>query len=160
MQKTIEEIKKAFESKILVKILYVVGIVLIAMLIFSAGIVVGFRKASFGNSWGEHYKDNFGMRAFPRPDFRGGMMNNFPNANGAIGEIIKIELPTIIVRDKDNIEKVILIKDDTRIEKVRDEIKTTDLKISDFVVIIGTPNAQGQIEAKFIRIMPAPEFLK
>ena len=34
-----------------------------------------------------------------------------------------------------------------------------DLKIDDFVVVIGTPDEQGQIEAKFIRIMPSPDLL-
>ena len=38
---------------------------------------------------------------------------------------------------------------------MKSNITTNDLKLGDFVVVIGTPNAQGQIEAKFIRVMPA-----
>jgi hypothetical protein len=81
--------------------------------------------------------------------------DNFPNAHGAIGKIIKKELPTIIVQDKDNTEKVVLIKADTQIQKIKEKATQADLKIDDFIVVIGTPNEQGQIEAKFIRIMPA-----
>ncbi|MFA6353629.1 MAG: hypothetical protein WCW93_01715 [Candidatus Paceibacterota bacterium] len=151
MKKIYEDIKKVFESRITLKVLCVLGVIIVALLIFSAGITVGFRKASFGRAWGDNYEHNFGMRP-NRPMFG---QDNFPNANGAIGKIIKITLPTIIVQDKDNTEKVILLKDDTKIQKMMSEIKASDLIIDDFVVIIGSPNAQGQIEAKLIRIMPA-----
>jgi hypothetical protein len=58
------------------------------------------------------------------------------------------------VQDKNNIEKVILINTNTQIQEMRGNVATGDLKIDDFVVVIGTPNPQGQIEAKFIRVMP------
>jgi hypothetical protein len=148
MKKIYEDIKKVFESKVSFRILGGIGIVIVLLLIFSAGITVGFHKASFGHAWGENYERNFGMMP-GRP-----MFDNFPNAGGAIGKIIKIELPTIIVQDKDNTEKVILIKNDTQIQKMKNSITTKDLKIDDFIVVIGVPNGQGQIEAKFIRIMP------
>lgn len=147
-----ESVKKILESKVVIKVLYGIGIVLVAMVIFYAGITVGFHKASFGHAWGENYERNFGMMQ-NRPMFG---QDNFPNANGAIGKIIKITLPTIIVQDRDNIEKVILIKSDTQIQKLRENITTNDLKVDDSIVVIGTPNGQGQIEAKFIRIMPLP----
>jgi hypothetical protein len=145
-----ENIKKFFESKLLLRILCGIGILIIALIIFYAGVTVGIYKASFGRAWAENYERNFGFG----PDHPLSGINNFPNANGAIGKIIKIELPTIIVQDKDNTEKVILTTDDTQIQKMKENIATSDLKISDFVVVIGTPNAQGQIEAKFIRVMP------
>ena len=159
MQKIQEKLKKALESKMLVKFLYGTGIVIVAMLIFSLGVVVGFHKASFGRDWGEHYNENFGMeRHSGRMGI--GLMGHFPNSHGAIGKIIKIELPTLIVQGKDNTEKVILTKEDTKLQKIREEIKVSDLKVDDFIIIIGSPNAQGQIEAKFIRVLPNPELLK
>jgi hypothetical protein len=155
MKKIHEKLEKVFKSKVFVGILYGFGVAVVVVFIFSAGVSVGFHKASFGRAWGENYKNNFGMK----PDFPNFMGDNFPNAHGAIGKIIKIELPTIIVQDKDNTEKVILIKDDTQIEKMKDKIQTGDLKLDDFVVVIGSPNDKGQIEAKFIRLMPMPDFL-
>jgi len=155
MKKIYEDIKKVFESKIPTRILIGIGIVIVAMLIFSAGVSVGFHKASFGRAWGENYERNFGMRP-ERPIFG---RDNFPNAHGAIGKIIKIELPTIIVQDKGNIEKVVLIKDDTKIQKMMTSITASDLAVNDYTVVIGSPNEQGQIEAKLIRIMPSPELL-
>ncbi len=150
MKKIFEDIKKVFESKVSFRILSGIGIGVVVLLIFSAGVSVGFHKASFGRAWGDNYERNFGMRP-NRPMFGN---DNFPNANGAIGKIIKITLPTIIIQDKNNTEKVVLIKDDTKIQKMMANIKATDLSIDDFAIVIGSPNTQGQIEAKFIRIMP------
>lgn len=154
MKKINEKLEKIFKSKILIGMIYAFGILIIAGLIFSAGISVGFRKAQFNRAWGEHYKNNFGMT--PPPMFR---ENAMPNAHGAVGKVIKIENSNIIVQDKDNIEKVVLVKEDTQIQRAKEQIKISDLKTDDFVVVIGSPNDQGQIEAKFIRLMPNPDFM-
>ncbi len=153
MRKLHEKIVNFFESRVLVGIFYGVGIIIILGLIFSAGVSVGFHRASFGRAWGENYERNFGM--LPSPGFNNLSGPNFPNAHGAVGKIIKITIPSIIVADKDNTEKVILLSSDTKIQKIRTPANQTDLAINDFVVVIGSPNPQGQIEAKFIRIMPA-----
>jgi hypothetical protein len=162
MKKIYEDMRKVFEAKVSFRILCGIGIGIIAMLIFSAGIIVGFHKASFGRAWGENYNENFGMGhriASMGGIEKTGMMDYFPNAHGAVGKIIKIELPNIIVQDKDNTEKSVLIGADTKIQQGRIDVATADLKIDDFVVIIGTPDDKGIIEAKFIRVLPQPEFL-
>jgi len=155
------EVKKVFGSKIFKGVIYVLGIFIVASFIFRAGVFVGFNRASFGHDWNDKYTENFG------PAQRGKFMmgDNFdnsrdmPNAHGAIGKIIKIELPTIIVMDdKDQVEKVILINDKTDIREMREKINKEDFKVDDFIVVIGSPNQQGQIEAKLIRILPAPMF--
>lgn len=157
MKKIHEKLMKVFESKVLTRVLIIVGIVIIFLLTFSAGVSVGFHKASFGRAWGDNYERNFGMKPnFPGPGFG---RDNLPNAHGAVGKIIKIEMPSIIVQGKDNIERVVLIGVDTKVEKMRENISVNDLKLDDFVVVIGAPNDQGQILAKFIRLMPAPDFL-
>ena len=151
MNKISENFVKIFESKIAFKILCGIGIILAALIIFYAGVNVGFHKASFGHDWGENYERNFGFGPDDHPLFGN---DNFPNANGAIGKIIKIELPTIIVQDKDNTEKVVYVDNNTKIEKMMQSISFSDLSVNDFVVVIGSPNEQGQVEAKFIRVMP------
>ena len=150
MKKILEDIKKVFESKTSFRILCAIGIVIVVLFIFAAGFNVGFHKASFGHAWEENYERNFGVRT----DYPIFGKDNFPNAHGAIGGIIKVELPTIIVQDKDNTEKVVLIGDDTKIQQGSLDIKMADLKIDDFVVVIGAPDDKGIIEAKFIRVMP------
>jgi hypothetical protein len=50
----------------------------------------------------------------------------------------------------------VVIKEDTAIMRFRETIKPSDLKVDDSIVVIGEPNDAGQIEAKFIRVMPSP----
>ncbi|MBU0612227.1 hypothetical protein KKA39_01085 [Patescibacteria group bacterium] len=156
MKKIYKRLIKLFESRILIGVLSGIGIIVVIILIFSAGVSVGFHKASFGRAWGENYGRNFGMKP-GGPHFLG--RDNFPNAHGAAGKIIKKETPIIIVQDKDGTEKIILTNDQTKIQKMQKNIGVSDLKIDDFIVTIGSPNNKGQIEAKFIRLMPFPDFL-
>lgn len=60
----------------------------------------------------------------------------------------------LIIKDRDGTEKIILVTDKTEIRKFRETVKLSDLKIDDYVVVIGEPNDAGQVEAKLIRIMP------
>jgi len=156
MEKIEEKINKALESKVLVRILLLIGILIIAILIFSAGISVGFHKAAFGRAWGEHYYENFGISDHRFLDI--GPSDDFPSAHGAAGKIIKTNQSTVIVTEENNIEKIVLITDDTKIEKGRVKIQPSELQIDDFIVVVGSPNNQGQIEAKLIRVMPSPKF--
>jgi hypothetical protein len=150
MNKIREDVIKVFESKTSFRILCGIGILIAALLIFFTGVTVGIHKASFGHAWEENYERNFGFGP-DQPIFD---RDNLPNSNGAIGKIIKIESPTIIVQDKDNTEKVVLISNDTKIEEMREAVTLNDLKLNDFIVVIGSPDNKGQIEAKFIRVMP------
>jgi hypothetical protein len=140
------DIKKMFESKKVLVIMCIIGVLIIFAGIFKAGETIGFHRASFRCNWGSNYEKNFGM-------MRG--FDDLPNANGSIGKIIKVELSTIVVQDRDGLEKVILIGDDTVIRLMMQNVASFYLKVNDSVVVIGSPNAQGQIEAKLIRIMPA-----
>ncbi len=146
-----KKLKSISESKKFKIILYVFGIIIVVSAIFQAGVFVGFHKASFRGDWDDNFSRNFGAR-------HGSIFSdeNSPNANGAIGKIISINSPTMILEDNDNTEKVILIKDDTVIKNMRDNATSSDLTVDKFVIVIGSPNAQGQIEAKLIRILPEP----
>lgn len=152
---------KITESKILRLVIYILGGLVLVIFIFQAGMIVGFRKASFGRDWGDNYTNNFGS---PHKFFKlGGDLGDFgnlPNAHGAIGKIIKVELPTIVVFDgKDQTEKIILITDQTEIRQAHDMVDKSQLKIDEYVIVLGEPNATGQIEARLIRFIPAPPAL-
>ncbi len=127
------------------------------ILIFSAGMFVGGQKARFSFRWAEQYQRNF---AGPRQGFMGNWMN-FPmgemmGAHGVFGQIMKIDNSEIVIKGGDNVEKIVLVKDDTVIRSLQNNLKLSDLKVNDYIVVIGDPNDKGQIEAKFIRIMPPP----
>ncbi len=132
----------------------ILGCLIVALLIFQAGMFVGFKKAGFSYRVGEQYFRQ--MNGRPNDQFMGMNRGDFENSHGAIGKIISISLPSVIISDKDNTEKTILISSSTDIRKFKDSIKPEDLKINDFVTVIGNPNDKAEIEARLVRIMPDP----
>lgn len=153
------KIKNLLESDKAKHIVIGIGIAVVALFIFQAGVLVGFKKAEFSGRMGDNYYKTFGERGNPRgmpPTF--GIMRGIDpsNPHGTVGKIAGIALPQIIVADRDGTEKTIIIDTKTDIRSLRDSIKSEMLKVGDFVTIIGEPNNQGQIEARLIRIMPTP----
>jgi hypothetical protein len=150
------KLKDLSQSKTLRGIIIGLCIFLAIALIFQAGVFVGYKKAEFSGHFGDNYSRAFGG---DRPEI--GMMKNFPRdiftgGHGAAGKILRISLSSIVVADRDNVEKVIAIDTDTSVKNFRNDIKVADLKIGDFVVVLGSPDEGGQIIAKLIRLMPEP----
>ncbi|MFZ3063557.1 MAG: hypothetical protein WA148_07460 [Actinomycetota bacterium] len=117
---------------------------------FGIGVFVGTQKARFSYRWAEHYYKNFGGpgRQFFR-DLRG---RDFVDGHGVFGEIIKIEGNALVVKSKRGVEKSVVVSKDTTIRRGGETIKVKDLKVNDSIVVIGSPNEKGQIEAKLIRV--------
>jgi len=142
------------QSKTFRRVLWGIGIAIILLAAFKAGEFVGFRKASFSYRWGENYYRSF---TGPRGGFFGELGGrDFMMGHGTSGTIVKVATSTLVVQDRDNAEKVILITKNTVVNRFRDTIPASDLKENDNVVIIGSPNDAGQIEAKLIRVLPPP----
>ena len=133
-----------------------VGVFIILAFVFQAGMFVGLKKAEFSGRLGENYGRIFGEERGP------GMMNgtfgmpfdNIPGGHGAVGEVLKISSSTIVVAEPGNVEKIVTINGETIIRKNRDEIKTNNIKVGDFVSVLGEANNNAEIEARFIRVMP------
>jgi hypothetical protein len=131
----------------------IVGLILI-LFVFKLGMVVGERKADFSHQWSDNYHTNF---AGPQGGFFKDFGDkNFIEANGTFGQIIKIDGSTIVVKGQNDVEKTVIAGEKVQIKRLNEDIKITDLKVDDYIVIIGESNDSGQIEAKFIRIMPPP----
>lgn len=145
------DFNKFFQSKLFKGMLLGIGVFIVILLIFKLGMFVGFKKANFSFRWGENYHRNFaGPEGGFFQEFEG---KDFIDAHGVFGQIIKIDGSTLIIKGNDNVEKIVLVKDDTTIMSLREKIKVNDLKINDNIVVVGDPNDFGQIEAKLIRIM-------
>jgi len=133
-------------------IIGIAGFVIVG-LIFGAGMFVGGMKAKFSYRWAESYHKNF---AGPREGFLGDWQSfprgDFIEGHGAFGEIIQISDTDLVVKGRGDVEKVIITTEDTTIQKGRETIKKEELKVGDQIVIIGSPNEEGQIEAKLIRV--------
>ena len=149
-----EHIKKVFGESQVKKVICILGYILVALIIFQAGMFVGLKRAGFAFRTGEQYFRQ--MNGRPNDQFMGMNRGDFGNSHGAIGKIISINLPTIIISDIDNTEKTITLSTSTDIKKFKDSIKAEDLKVNDLVTVIGNPNDKAEIEAKLIRIMPDP----
>jgi len=124
----------------------------VLVLVFGAGVKIGTLKARYSYHWADNYHRNF---AGPR----GGFLNNwqrfpagdFINGHGSFGEIIEMKDNCFVIKDSENVEKIIVTDENTTIIKGRKIIKD-GLKVGDRVVVIGTPNDEGQIKAKLIRV--------
>ncbi len=126
----------------------------VVVLIFGAGMVVGGMKAKFSYRWAESYHKNF---AGPQGGFFGdwrkmpSMPGDFIEGHGAFGEIIELKDNGFVIKGRGDIEKIVITTDDTVIKKEMETVKDS-LEVGDNVVIIGSPNEEGQIEAKLIRV--------
>lgn len=153
-------IDKIFQSKLFKGcILGLLGFLFLTF-VFKVGEIVGVKKADFSCRWSDNYHRNFGG---PRQGFMQGFRDkDFIEANGVVGQIIKVDpsagsgQATIVIRGRGDIEKIVLVNSSTTINSLNETIQASDLKADDMVVVIGEGNAQGQISAKLIRIMPKP----
>ena len=68
---------KNLNKKIVYKTLVVIGIVVVALLIFQAGFFVGYKKAGF---------------------------SHIPNSHGVSGKVVKIDTVSMVVEGSDNAE--------------------------------------------------------
>ena len=145
------------ESKTLKIVAATLASVILAIIIFTAGVQVGFRKAKFSYKFGENYERNFmgpergrmvGPMGFMR-EFEG---RGFRNAHGIAGAIISVADNSIVIKDRDDKENTITATNKTIIKRGRDNIKITDLKNDDRIVVMGRPGDNGAIEADLIRV--------
>ena len=144
-----EHLKTIFQSKTFLIVIYVILGIVVGTAIFAAGISEGLHQARYNQDWRNHYLQNFGpLHGIP------------PQPHGAIGKILSVQLPTITVEDRTNIEKTILVTDTTKIRDAHALIPATQLAPDEFIVVIGDPNTDGQIQARFIRIIPSPNDLQ
>ena len=129
----------------------IIGSILLAILIFGAGIAVGRHEGRFGNNWENNYRHMMGGSRSPFALQKNGE-GLIPH--GAFGEIVAVNLPTIVVKGQAEAEKNILVSSSTAIRAMHTLGSTADLKVGTTIVVIGDPNDEGQISARLIRILP------
>lgn len=142
------------QSKKYSKLITALGILLSALVVFGAGVFVGYRKAEFSYHWSNNYYRDFGGPHSPFGISDGD--DNAPIPHGAFGTVIGVNLPTFAVKGPNEAEKVIIIGPQTVIRSLRNPATTTDIHTGQSVIIIGEPDSQGQINASFVRIVPLP----
>ncbi len=147
-------IKEYFKLNWFNKLVITIAILIVMMLIFQAGVTVGYHKARFSNSWNKTIASDMDDQHsifypfMPDKDDR--------NPHGAIGEIVSIKIPSLMVKGPNNFEEIVIIGPETAIRSLHTQASTSDLVIGSHIIAIGSPDEQGAIHAAFIRIMPAP----
>ena len=148
--------KESFQSKPFKWLLIGLAEVVLILTAFLLGQTVGFYKARTSYQWGENYQRIFGgpragfFGPGPGPLNMGGEM--FLNAHGLAGQVIKIDGNTLVIKNDDNIERTALVATGTVITEDHQTLKLVNIKEGDNLMIIGSPDSSGQVNAKFIRI--------
>jgi hypothetical protein len=142
------DIEKLLTSPSFKKGIVAVGAVLVLLIIFQAGVYVGARKASFEEHEGNAYFRAIGGEPGP--------FGKAISAEGAAGKVLSVALPTFVVADRDNTEKVIAVGDGSDIRIFHDATSSGAIAPGQFVIVIGEPDENGEIHASFIRILPPP----
>jgi hypothetical protein len=140
---------------------FVAIIIAVAMLAaiagaYSIGMAVGYGRARHSYEWGENYSEVF---AGPRNGFVRGFARDvegrdFIEVHGTFGQIIKLDGGTVLVSGRDGAEKAVVIGPETIVRRFRDDVPASELRSGDFIVVVGTPDGVGRIQAQLIRIMP------
>jgi hypothetical protein len=142
------------ESKIVRKVLWGLGGLIVLFLVFGLGITVGYRRAGFANGFDQNYYRNF--YGGPPQGPMGMMAPPMPVAiHGVVGTVIDIGTSTIAVKDQQDNEQSVALSPMTIIRSGANDVGIGDLAAGDQIAVIGEPNDQGQITARFIRIFPA-----
>lgn len=141
-----KEFENIISSKKVRLIAGIIGVLILALLIFHAGVVFGSHRNSFGGPSGRPGMD----RGFRPPFLPGGfkLPHGFiQNDHGAVGAITAITLPTFTMETRDGTSRTILTSTSTMIRGMG------ALSVGNKIVVLGEPDSQGRIRAKLIRIV-------
>ncbi len=120
---------------------------------FAIGVRVGYQEARFSYAWGARYERDFGGPPQGFFGFPGGQGRVLISAHGALGTVTNTASSSFSVLGEDNVEKDFLVSSTTLFGAPRSPAQFSDLHIGDQVIVIGTPDSQGRIEARFVRIV-------
>ncbi len=143
--------KEIFRSKKIKIILLILGGIAALFLVFGLGVAVGYERAIFSSRFGENYYRNFyGLSR----GLLGSMSGPMPvNAHGGVGTVMDVSSSSLSIRDSANNERSIAIFPDTVIRENDMTITSDLLKVGERIAVIGAPDEQGQIRARFIRVL-------
>lgn len=153
-------IKTFFTSKVVRWVISGIGILIVALLIFHAGAVVGSRRGPFNIPFdgpGAMMEHRFRPPFLPTDiEFPHGFMRA---SHGAIGEITSVTTAssTFTVKTRDGSIRTVSITPSTLIKSdIGTSTEAGSLSSGMQVIILGEPNVEDTIDARVIRILPPP----
>ena len=145
-------------SKKVRAVLLILGGLIVLFVVFGLGIAVGYDRAGFAAGFGKNYYRMFygavpagpaAMMAPPMPEA----------IHGVVGTVIDLGTSTISVEDEEDNEQSVVVPSGTSIRQGGDTVVIGEMNVGDQIAVIGEPDADGQIVARFIRILPASSTL-
>ncbi|MCX6737180.1 MAG: hypothetical protein NTX26_00320 [Candidatus Parcubacteria bacterium] len=124
------------------------------LFVFNLGIGVGREMERFACNWTASYHKNFGGPEMGFIENWRGQSPAIINGRGVAGKILQINADTLVIQSQNNIEIIVVMTPETQVTKLQDQVSRGELKMNDFIVVVGNPNVDGQIVAKLIRILP------
>jgi len=144
------------------RVFRVAAFIVAALVIFNAGMYVGYRKAAFTYRWSDNYYQNFAGPSRLHATGTGsmGMMlagspGGLIDGHGLFGTVMRVDQSGIVIEDRDGAEKVVAVPADALIREQGGTLALKDLKQGDKVVILGQPEASGQVTAHLVRVLPS-----
>ena len=151
---TQDSLNHFFRSRLFAGILLGVGAMFILVCAFEAGVAVGYHEATFSSHWGANYERNFGGNdmdgSIGLPD------GHEPQPHGTTGQIISVAGSNIVVQNSQRQEQKIIISTNTTIRNEENTVSMSGLSVGMYVVVVGDPDNDGDIDASLIRIIPSP----
>ncbi len=121
------------------------------LIVFGLGITVGYRRAIFSSDFGATYYHEMYGTPFGKPTVM--VMSNGPMAmHGVAGQVIDVDSSTILVQDPNGAEEAVFVASGTTIREMNQDIAPSGIVVGDGVTVIGEPDTNGQVEARFIRV--------
>ena len=127
----------------------VFGFLFLGFLIFHAGVEIGEHRSAFGPRDAD--------RDFRHPLLPPGVSlpHEFaPNDHGAVGTVTSVALPTLTIQTPDGTSQTILVSSSTVVRNMGSP-NSESFSVGDNIVVLGEPDAQNRIDAKFVRIIPS-----
>ena len=75
--------------------------------------------------------------------------------HGVTGEVVDVATDTIVVRGSNGSEESVLIVSGTPIRDMNENISEQEIAPNDQIVVLGDPDQDGVVEARFVRIFNA-----
>lgn len=136
--------------------LWILGGLILLFVAFGLGVALGYRRAGFAAGFDADYYRNFIGAGATSVAPAGFMMPPPPTVtHGVVGTVIDLGTSTVSVENGEGNERSVEVPSGTVIREGDQTIVIGNMAVGDQITVIGEPNDQGQIVARFIRIFSA-----
>lgn len=134
----------------------IVAEIVLLLIAFRIGVLVGYHKAQFSFEWGQrrynevaHMHSGRGMGG----TFANWFGHEFMQAHGVSGTVISSSDTQLVVRDDDGNDKTVSMTTSTPVRGDQNATSTARINPNDNVLVVGSPASDGTIKATLVQII-------